>query len=212
MKGLSTSFVTNYSTFDRNRSAGMEKIVHEDRTFEKVIYAGKVVKGREFQSCCFINCDFSNSEFYYSKFMDCKFEACNLSMMKLSESTVNNVAFSNSKILGVNFSECQDFLFSVMFDSCILDYSSFQGKKMLKTKFIKTSMKEVNFNKANLSNSLFDQTDLSGALFERTNLTAVNLVSAYGFAIDPELNTIKKASFSQQGLAGLLARYQINIV
>lgn len=190
----------------------MERIVHEDKTFEKVVYAEKVVKGREFQSCSFINCDFSNSEFYYSKFMDCKFEGCNLSMMKLSESTVNNVTFSNSKILGVNFSECQDFLFSVMFDSCILDYSSFQGKKMLKTKFIRTSMKEVNLNKTNLSSSLFDQTDLSGALFEATNLSSANLISAYGFAIDPELNIIKKASFSQHGLAGLLARYQINIV
>ncbi|MGV3704926.1 MAG: pentapeptide repeat-containing protein [Arcticibacter sp.] len=190
----------------------MERIVHEDKTFEKVVYAEKLVKGREFQSCTFVNCDFSNSEFYYSKFMDCTFDGCNLSMMKLSESTVNNVTFRNSKILGVNFSECQDFLFSVSFDSCILDYSSFLGKKMLKTRFIRTSMKEVNFNKTNLSQSLFDQTDLSGALFDATNLTAANLVSAYGFAIDPEHNVIKKASFSQHGLAGLLARYQINVV
>lgn len=74
----------------------MERIVHEDKTFEKVVYAEKVVKWREFQSCSFINCDFSNSEFYYSKFLDCTFEGCNLSMMKLSESTVNNVQSDGS--------------------------------------------------------------------------------------------------------------------
>lgn len=133
-------------------------------------------------------------------------------MMKLNGSTLNDVKFKNCKILGVIFSDCQDFLFSVDFDACILDYASFMGKKMLKTRFTKSSLKEVNFTQTNLSGSVFDQSDLSGSVFNRTDLSAVNFTTAYNYTIDPELNNIKKAIFSIHGLGGLLARHQIKII
>jgi len=190
----------------------MDLIIHEDKTFESITYAGKVINGREFQNCTFKKCDFSDSEFSYSKFLDCTFDGCNLSMMKLNGSTLNNAIFRGCKVLGVNFNECQDFLFGVSFDSCLADYSSFYGKRMSKTHFIKTTLKEVNFNRTNLSNAVFDQTDLSGAVFDETNLTAANMVTAFNFSIDPELNIIKRASFSANGVLGLLSKYNIKIV
>jgi len=190
----------------------MEIVTHEGKTFEKIVYAEKVVKGREFQSCIFNNCDFSNSDFSYNKFLDCTFNGCNLSLMKLHGTTLNNTAFKNCKILGVNFSECDDFLFTVRFENCVLNYASFMGKKMAKTKFVQTDLKEVSFAETNLTGSVFDQTDLTGAIFNNTNLTLANLVTAYNYAIDPQLNIIKKASFSLQDLPGLLTRFNIKIV
>ena len=190
----------------------MESVVHEDKTFENVNYTEKVIKGREFQSCKFSKCDFSNSDFSYNKFLDCHFESCNLSMMKLKGVTLNNAVFTHCKIMGVNFMDCIDFLFSVQFDSCILDYASFMGKKMVKTRFVKTSLKEVNFSQTNLSGSVFQETDMTGAIFSQTDLTSANLANAVNYTMDPELNIIKKASFSAHGLPGLLVKYNIKIV
>jgi fluoroquinolone resistance protein len=133
-------------------------------------------------------------------------------MLTLDGATINNMVFKGCKLLAVNFSKCNDFLFSVGFENCILDYASFMGKKMLKIKFNKCSLKEVSFSQANLSGSIFKDTDLTGAVFNRTDLTSANFVTAFNFDIDPEINTLKKASFALTGLEGLLARHQIKVV
>jgi fluoroquinolone resistance protein len=190
----------------------MEQLTHEDKIFEKVTYANKLIRSREFQDCTFRQCDFQDSDFAGSKFLDCTFEECNLSLMKLGNTTLNNVVFKNCKALGVNFHECTDFLFSVAFDDCVLDYASFAGKKMPKTSFVKCSLKETSFMQTILTGSRFDQCDLAGAIFNRTDLTGSNFSTAYNFTIDPEINTLKKAIFSEHGLAGLLAKYGIKVV
>ncbi|MBD1393764.1 pentapeptide repeat-containing protein [Mucilaginibacter glaciei] len=190
----------------------MDQLNYEDQLFDKENYADNVVRGREFQSCTFRNCDFANSTFTGNKFLDCSFDGCNLSMMKLDQSTLNDVAFKNCKVLGVNFSKCTDFLFSVGFDNCTLDYSSFMGKKMVKTKFANSKLKEVTFADAVLTGSTFNDCDLDNAIFNRTDLGAVNFARAFNFSIDPELNNVKKAIFSSQGLEGLLTRHQLKVV
>ena len=190
----------------------MELLIFDDKTFENLIYAEKTVNGREFQNCVFKSCDFSNTDLSNNKFIECVFDGCNLSMAKLDRSTLNDITFKNCKILGVNFSECQNFLFSVKFEGCILDFASFMGKKMLKTKFIKCSLKEATFSGANLAGSVFDNSDLLGAVFNRTDISEANFISAYNYTIYPELNNVKNASFSLHGLPGLLSQYQIKIV
>ena len=189
----------------------MEQFTYDDRLFDRINYSGNIVNGTEFESCRFKNCDFSNSIFTNNKFLDCVFEDCNLSLIKLSKTTLSNTRFNNCKLLGIIFSECQDFLFSVKFESCILDYSSFMGKKMPKTYFIKSSLKEVNFTRTNLSGSVFNETDLADTLFNGTDLTAANFLTAFNYMIDPELNNLKKACFSLHGLPGLLTRHQLKI-
>ncbi len=114
--------------------------------------------------------------------------------------------------MGINFSVTQDFLFSVRFENCILDYSSFMDKKMPKTDFIKSTLKEVTFSRAILTGSVFDDCDLNSTIFNQTDLTSVNFATAYNFIIEPELNNIRKAVFSSQGLPGLLTTYDIMIV
>jgi len=190
----------------------MEFIVNEDKVFEGLDHAEKTTTGREFQSCTFKKCDFSNSNFAGNKFVDCVFDGCNLSMMRLQNSFLNNVEFYNCKILGVNFSECQNLLFSVRFENCILDYASFMSKKMLNTKFIKSSLKETTFSMAILTGSTFEQCELSGTVFNRTDLGGADFSTSYNYNIDPELNNIRKAVFSADGIPGLLTKHQIKIV
>jgi fluoroquinolone resistance protein len=189
----------------------MEEQFHEDKTFEKISYLEKVVNNRVFERCVFKQCDLSKSNFSNCRFIDCTFLACNLSMLKLRDSTLSGVIFKECKLLGINFTECADFLFSVRFENCVLDYSVFMGKKMPKTQFLNTSLKNVEFSQADLSGAKFDNTDLSGAVFQSTRLKEANFVTAINYLIDPELNTISKARFSLYGLPGLLTKYGIKI-
>jgi fluoroquinolone resistance protein len=189
----------------------MEALSHEDKTFAKISYSGKDVKNRNFERCIFKDCDLSESNFSYGQFTDCTFTGCNLSMVKLGQTGLNNVVFDECKLLGINFHECGDFLFTVNFKNSVLDYSSFINKKMPKTKFKNCSLKEVVFANANLANSVFDNSDLSNAVFNGTQLKEADFRTALNYFIDPEINQLKKARFSLSGISGLLEKYEIII-
>ena len=72
-------------------------------------------------------------------------------------------------------------------------------------------MHEVNFTKADLSKSHFFNCDLYEAVFAQTNLSTVDFTSSSNFAIDPEINNIKRAKFLSQDLFRLLTRHDIII-
>jgi hypothetical protein len=52
---------------------------------------------------------------------------------------------------------------------------------------------------------------LTDALFDRSVLEKADFTSAVHYRIDPNINQIKKAKFSLEGLPGLLSAYQIEI-
>jgi uncharacterized protein YjbI with pentapeptide repeats len=189
----------------------MEELIHIQKTFEKLVLIDKRVNYREFEDCTFKNCDFSSSDFTNNTFMDCVFIDCNLSMVNLTGSSLKTVQFTNCKLMGIHFHSCTDFLFDVNFQECVLDYSSFANKKMIKTNFVNCSLKEVSFVGANLANSVFDACNLENAIFNDTQLKEVNFLTAYNYIIDPEFNPMKKAKFSTEGIPGLLDKYDIKI-
>ena len=181
------------------------------KTFDKLAYAGQEVHNKIFEECIFNHCDFSGADFFKTRFVDCFFVDCNLSMIKLRNCGLQNISFRECKLLGVNFSESDPFLFAVKFESCVLDYASFMGKKMPGTLFQYTSLKSAVFIKTDLKGAKFEQADLEGALFEETILTGADFTTASHYAIDPENNRIRKARFSLHGLPGLLHKYDLYI-
>ncbi|AHM60869.1 putative low-complexity protein [Flammeovirgaceae bacterium 311] len=189
----------------------MEPIVHQHKLFENLNYSGKALKNREFEKCSFKACDFSSSDFSGNRFTDCTFTGCNMGLMKLNQTTMDGIFFQECKLIGVNFNDCADLLFSVRFENCLLDYASFVSKKMSKASFKNSSLKSAIFSNATLNKAIFDNTDLQGAVFNRTNLQEANFITAYNFTIDPELNMVKRAKFSQQSLPGLLAKYDLQV-
>jgi uncharacterized protein YjbI with pentapeptide repeats len=132
-------------------------------------------------------------------------------MAKLTNSQLNNASFKDCKLLGINFSDCLNLPFSVKFENCILDYCSFARKKMTKTLFNNSSLKNVDFSECDLTKSVFSKADLTNVIFYNTILKEVDFLTAYNYIIDPELNTIKKAKFSIHGISGLLNKYDILI-
>lgn len=189
----------------------MENLINTHKTFEKVSFIDKIVNNREFEDCVFKNCDFSNSNFGNNTFMDCEFIDCNLSMTNLTGTSLKTVHFKECKLLGIQFHLCTDFLFSVSFQDCVLDYSTFANKKMPKTMFNNCSMKEVSFIGTHLTNSTFENCNLDNAIFNETQLAGADFRTAFNYKIDPEFNPMRKAKFSTQGIVGLLDKYDIKI-
>jgi uncharacterized protein YjbI with pentapeptide repeats len=176
-----------------------------------VVLIDTKINNREFEDCIFKNCDFSNSDFSYNMFVDCEFIDCNLSMLQLGSTGLKTISFKNCKLLGIQFHTCDDFLFGVHFEECVLDYASFANKKMPKTKFNSCSLKEVTFIGTNLTNAVFENCNLDNAIFNETQLAGADFTTAYNYKIDPEFNPMKKAKFSTVGIPGLLDKYDIKI-
>ena len=191
--------------------SNMDATLHEEKVFEHQDFSEVDLTSQEYFKCVFDNCNFSRCNLKNSDFIDCTFTSCNFSLALLPGTGLKNVSFSNCKLMGINFSACNNFLFSVTFTDCNLDYSSFFQKKMKKTIFKGCSLKEADFEETDLTHAVFNICDLLHATFNRTILEKTDFRTATNYSFDPELNRIKKAKFSYLGIPGLLAKYDIDI-
>ncbi len=182
-----------------------------NKTYKQVDLSRELISGREFDGCHFVNCLFSNSDLTGTDFLDCSFEDCNFMLVRLNATGLKDVRFKRCKLMGFDFSLCSDFLFQVAFESCQLDYSLFAKKKMKQTRFEHCSLIECDFTECQLAESVFDECILTSSTFYRSRLEKADFRTAVGFSIDPEENYLKKARFSQSGLAGLLDKYDLRI-
>jgi uncharacterized protein YjbI with pentapeptide repeats len=183
----------------------------EDKTFDKVNGKETPLAKGEYEHCTFNNCDLSNCNLSEIRFGRCTFINCNLSLAKLDGTALQDVTFKDSKLWGLRFDTCSDFALSFSFDRCSINHSSFYKLKLKKTTFKECQLHEVDFTDTDLTATIFDNCDLLGARFENTILEKANLRSAYNYALDPEINRIKKAKFSLPAVTGLLSKYDIDI-
>ena len=190
----------------------MKKTFTEGVTYENKNFIANLLVYGDYEDCVFNNCNFSDSDLSGYMFSGCTFNGCNLSLVKITLTSFQDVTFKNCKILGLHFDDCNKMLFSVEFDNCSLNVSSFYKLKMRKTIFKNSSVCEADFTEADLSNSVFDNCDLTRTTFRNTNIERVDFLTSYNFRIDLEVNSCKKAKFSLSGLAGLLEKYDIEIL
>jgi uncharacterized protein YjbI with pentapeptide repeats len=114
-------------------------------------------------------------------------------------------------MLGIRFDLCNEFGLSFSFENCTLNHSSFFRTKIRKTIFKNTSLQETDFTQCDLAESVFEDCDLLNAAFEASMLEKCDFRTAYNYSIDPELNRMKRSKFSQPGIRGLLAKYDLII-
>ncbi|NUN69967.1 MAG: pentapeptide repeat-containing protein [Bacteroidetes bacterium] len=165
----------------------------------------------EYTGCTFTGCDFASVKLTGRRFTECVFEGCNLTLANVSGTTFNSVTFRECKLTGVRFDEADTFLFTAVFERCVMERTVLTGMKLPKQEFQECRMKEADLSGCDLTGAHFDRCDLEGALFERTNLSKADLTTAYNFRIDPEQNKLTKTRFAASGIAGLLAKYDIII-
>jgi uncharacterized protein YjbI with pentapeptide repeats len=189
----------------------MNPILHENKTFSQINYAEKHLQGREFINCVFEQCDFSKAVIRDTDFMSCIFKECNFTMCHWPGSGLDKAIFAGCKILGVDFTQCNQMMFSPIFDQCYLDYSIFYGLKIRKMQFLRCSLKEVDASYADLTAAVFTGSDLLGMKFISTVLDKADLRDTEHLSLDPELNKMKKARLSMRDLPGLLDKHQLEI-
>lgn len=189
----------------------MKQLVFEDQNFEGIDFTAQPLDKGEYESCIFSNCIFSGQDLAHFVFIECEFIHCDLSTVNLKNTAFRDIQFKHCKLLGLHFDDCNDFLFEANFESCILNLSSFYGRKLKKTRFEQCSLREVDFGNADLSEAIFPKCDFLGATFDYTNLEKADFRTAINYSIDPETNPIKKAKFSLDGLVGLLHKYDIKV-
>ena len=165
----------------------------------------------EYGGCTFTYCNLSNADLSEIVFTECKFENCDLSLAKLVNTTFGDVEFMNCKLLGLRFDTCNKMSLSLSFINCNLNFSSFFKLKLKKTLFDNCKLEEVEFAETDLSGAMFNSCDLNRAVFENTSLEGCDFRTSYNLSINPEINRIGKAKFSQQNIAGLLSKYNITI-
>lgn len=189
----------------------MERTYIQDKVFQKQDFTANQLPVADYENCVFTNCDFSDTDLSQRVFLECEFNSCNLTTANLTNTGLKNARFKDCKLLGLHFENCDQFLFEIDVENCFLNLSSFYKVKLKKTRFKSANLSEVDFTGADLTNASFDNCDLAGARFENTVLEKADFRTARNYSIDPELNKIKKAKFSIQGIAGLLVKYDIEI-
>lgn len=185
----------------------MPNIYITDHTFLQT----DTIKVGEYENCAFNDITFEDNDLSNYQFIDCTFNNCNLSLAKMNKTVFRDVIFKDCKMLGMHFDTCNEYGLVFSFDGCQLNHSSFYKTKIKKTSFKNCQLQETDFTDADLSNGTFENCDLSGAVFDHTNLERVDFRTAFNYSINPEINQIKKARFSQLGLSGLLDKYDIDV-
>ena len=107
----------------------------ENQKFVKLKTAENSLVKAEYDICQFVDCDFSGSNFRDFVFAECTFTNCNLSNIEIANAAFKDVKFVNCKALGLQFANCNPFLFEVAFNDCILNHCSFYKTNLKKTIF-----------------------------------------------------------------------------
>jgi len=183
----------------------------DNRNFSGIDYCREPFPVGEYERCTFSNCTLTNADLSQAVFSNCEFRNCDLSLAKVVNTALRTVRFTDCKLLGLRFENCNNFLLALEFENCNLDLASFFKLQIRKTIFRNCRLHEADLGEADLSQSIFDFCDLAGATFSHTVLDGADFTTAVNFSIDPENNRLKKARFSAAGLAGLLDKYNLEI-
>jgi uncharacterized protein YjbI with pentapeptide repeats len=183
----------------------------EGQTFRKQSLNKVIFTSRIFLECEFEHCDINETDFSNSRFSECKFLQSRISMASLKSCKMQDVSFSESKIVGVDFSECDPLLLSMAFDRCSIQSANFSQMNLRGIGFLKSIVKECRFIETELTAASFKGCDLSGTIFHNTILTEADLTDACNYRIDPMTNKLRKARFSLPEAVTLLEMLQIEI-
>lgn len=189
---------------------------YEGQRFTRFIAQERHFSGVDFADCVFDHCAFTECVFSHCSFTDCHFEGCDLSLASVPGSRFTDVRFASAKLLGVDWTKAgaaaiSRLFLSVRFDDCLLNYATFFGLSLPRSRFVGCIAREADFREADLTEAICTGTDFTGSKFHHTNLTKADFRRATGYAIDPTANMIAKARFSLPEAVALLSGFDILI-
>ncbi|PLW94134.1 MAG: hypothetical protein C0592_03855 [Marinilabiliales bacterium] len=182
-----------------------------DKEFSSKDFRSGFDKGN-YEYCIFKNCNLNGVDISETAFIDCEFIDCDLSMANINKSAFRNVKFISSKLLGLQFNECNSMGLEFSLKDCIAHHCSFYQLKLQNSIFNNTEFMEADFAESDLEGSTFSGCDFSLAQFDHSNLELCDFRNATNYIIDPQTNRLKGAKFSREGLEGLVLGFGIEIV
>uniref|UniRef100_Q3AR20 MCBG protein (Microcin resistance protein)-like protein n=1 Tax=Chlorobium chlorochromatii (strain CaD3) TaxID=340177 RepID=Q3AR20_CHLCH len=181
------------------------------QTFEKKDFYENPLTMGTYEECHFHGCTFINVDLSHYIFINCTFDGCDLSMVKLNNTSLQEVLFCNCKLLGVPFSDCRQLLLSFRLERCMARLALFCRLKLKGSLWSECMLQEADFSEADLSNALFERCEFPQATFFHTNLEGADFRTSWHYSINPATNRVRKARFSLAGIAGLLESFDVVI-
>lgn len=182
-----------------------------EQQYEAVNFSPFVLDGLSFEDCSFTSCKFENVPIRASIFTGCSFSKCSFLLTKVDDTTFNDVLFKDCRLMGVNFTTCNDFLLNFEFADSILDNVFISEKKLQKIKIRGCTLKDCDFMRVDFRSADFEKTVFNKVNFSECNLEKADFRKAENYSINPESNRIKNARFSLPEAQSFLAFLGIRI-
>lgn len=187
---------------------------YEDQAFEGLILQKEEVRAQEFYGCVFTGCSFLETAFIGCRFVDCEFRECDLSLCRVADCSFSNTRFQGSQVIGVNWTEAswpkRGLLSSIEFTDCAISHSTFIGLSLRGVNITGCVARDVDFAEVDLSQANCRHTDFSDSRFLHTDLTEADFTGASNYAIDANLNVLKRTKFLLPEAISLL--YSLDII
>ena len=183
----------------------------DDQEFENIDFTTTPLETGEYNGCSFVNCNLEGLHLSNINFIECEFVDCNLSNARVKNTMLQEIEFHNCKLMGIQFSECNPFLFALYLNQCNLNFSSFYSFSVKSIRFNNCSLEEVDFTEADAEGVVFSECVFSRAVFENTNLKKSDFRTSSNFIINPQNNLVMGAHFKREQLGSLLTSYKLNI-
>lgn len=169
---------------------------NEEVEYKSIDFSNYELADYTFDNCQFISCKFNELSLHSSAFSSCCFKGCELVLTSLINTRLTDVTFIASKIMGIDFSVCNDFGLSFEFRESIMDSIVIFGKKLRKTKMIECQIKNSDFTDMDFKEADFSKSTFENVVFHNCQLEKADFRSSQGYAIDPGTNRLKNARFS----------------
>ena len=181
--------IDNPAQFDQNND------YHEEIEFINIDFDTVPIDSRSFESCTFSSCRFFNMTLSETAFRSCLFDKCELVLAKLHTVTLDAVLFRACKIMGVNFSSCNDFGFMVDFSNCTINNSIFYGLNFKKRTILECTIADSDLSDCDFTEADFSDTHFKEVTVHNCNFEKADFRSAIGYSINPLTNQMRNARF-----------------
>jgi uncharacterized protein YjbI with pentapeptide repeats len=183
-----------------------ENQVFEDLTLERVDL-GRL----ELTKCVFRRCKLGETRWQRSRLEDWVFEHCDLTRADFTGTSMHDVAFKRSKLMGIDFSHVAKRP-SMSYEDCNLLYASFVGVTLRKTSFVRCAIREANFFEVDLTEARFDDCQFMGTRFEGCTFRGARFAGARDLFVDPVRNRVKDMHIPLETAILLATSYEMRVL
>lgn len=185
---------------------------YANKNFKKLELESLKIADIEFENCTFTNCKMPKAKIKDCVFNSCNFRFCDLSFSDLTNTRLLSCTFEECDLVAINWSLLDwPIYFSLEFNKCVLNRSSFVGLNLKGIKILSSFCNEVDFSESDLQKAVLTKTEFLNSIFRNNNLEKANFKGDKYYSINPIANSLKGAQFDLPEAVSLLENMGIKI-